>query len=458
MLPRLVTEVPGPHSRKLAEKLARFESRNITNNNAIFWERASGSNVWDVDGNCFLDLNSAFGASSLGHSHPDIRAALVRQSEDLMHAMGDVYPAAIKAEFCARLSELTFERWGVGAGKTILGNSGFEAVEAALKTSLLHSGKPGVIAFSGAYNGLGYGALEAGGLPFFRDPFRTQLKDFATILPYPHCYRCPFGVKEPFRLGGDLFPNCASTCLSELSDQITKTIRRREIGCILVEPVQGRGGQIVPPLDFMRLLRHICDEEKILLIADEIYTGLNRTGSLFACDHFEIVPDIVCLGKSLTSAFPISACIGRADVMDAWPESHGEALHTSTFLGNPLGCAMALASLQIHCDPAVAARVRTLGSRLKTDLKKIVSSRIGNVRGIGLLLGIEIVTESGEPDGVLASAIISAALRDGVLLLSDGPDANVIAIAPPFVISDAEIEFALDRLQEYCTSLPGSIS
>lgn len=458
MLPRLVTEVPGPRSRELAKKLARFESRNITNSNAIFWERASGSNVWDVDENCFLDFNSAFGASSLGHSQPDVRDALVQQSENLLHAMGDVYPAAIKAELCTRLSEFTFERWGVGTGKTILGNSGFEAIEAALKTSLLHSGKPGVIAFQGAYHGLGYGALEAGGLPFFRDPFRAQLKEFATILPYPHCYRCPFGVKESFRLEGESFPNCASTCLDELRDQIAKTIRRREIGCILVEPCQGRGGQIVPPLDFLRMLREICDEEKILLIADEIYTGLNRTGALFACDHFEIVPDIICLGKALTTAFPMSACIGRADVMDAWPESRGEALHTSTFLGNPLGCAMALASLQIHSEPAISARVRTLGSRLKSELQKLPSNCIGDVRGVGLLLGIEIVKPSGEPDGALASAIIGAAFRDGLLLLSDGPAGNVIAIAPPFVVSDEEIDFALARLQEYCTSLPGSIS
>jgi acetylornithine/succinyldiaminopimelate/putrescine aminotransferase len=407
-LPELVTEIPGPRSRELAEKLRRCESRNVTfvaDHWPVFWERGDGVNVWDADGNRFLDLTSAFGVSGLGHTQPEVCAALREQSGKLLHAMGDVHPTAVKAELCARLSALTFERWGAGAGKVILGNSGFEAVEAALKTSLLHSGKPGVLAFTGGYHGLGFGALTATGLPFFRQPFRAQLADFATFVPFA-CER----------------------------EQIEAALREREIGCILVEPVQGRGGCVVPPDDFLPMLRSICDAHNILLVLDEIYTGLNRTGALFACEHAGVVPDLICLGKALTSGFPMSACVGRAEVMDAWPLSTGEALHTSTFLGNPLGCAMALASLDQHARPETAQLVRERGAKLQAAL-----ATMGEVRGLGLMLGMEVTTER-------AVSVVQRALCEGVLLLADSPTSNVLSFSPPFAISDAEIAFVAERL------------
>ena len=324
MLPELRTEVPGPRSRQLAGRLRACESRNVTmvtEGWPIFWERAEGVNVWDADGNRFLDFTSGFGVAGLGHSAAPVRAALTDQAARLLHAMGDVHPAESKVALCEMLGEMTYGHWGGGRGKVILGNSGSDAIEAALKTAVLHSGKPGVLVFEGAYHGLGYGALEASALGFFRSPFASQLGRFAVAVPYPYCYRCPFGHGGGFALEGGEFPNCSSACLGDLRQRIVAELRRREIGAILVEPVQGRGGEVVPPRDFLRLLRRICDEEKILLIADEIYTGFNRTGRLFACDHSGVVPDIVCLGKALTSGFPLSACVGRADVKDAWPES-----------------------------------------------------------------------------------------------------------------------------------------
>ncbi len=456
MLPELHTSIPGPRSREAAARLRQYESRNVTYVDAdfpIFWARAHGTNIWDLDGNRFLDWTSAFGVASLGHTHHGISEALATQAGSLCHAMGDVHPSFLKADLCARLSALTFERWGAGRGKVILGNSGFEAVEAALKTSLLHSGKPGVIAFTGAYHGLGYGTLEVTGTPYFRDPFKTQLKEFGAILPYPSCVHCPYGTKEAFRLEGKDFPNCSSACLEKLGEEIQRTIQIREIGAILVEPMQGRGGEIVPPLDFLRLLRTICDEHKILLILDEIYTGFNRTGALFACEHSGVVPDIICLGKALTSGFPLSACVGRVDVMDAWPESNGEALHTSTFLGNPLGCAMALASLKEHKKPQAATRVRERGARLKRAVRQLRSPHIVDIRGVGLMMGIEF-----DLDGAAVNGLVKRALKDGLILLQSGPAGNVLALTPPFVITDAEIDFLVGKLQEYLTSLPGSIS
>jgi len=450
MRPDFRTEIPGPRSRELSARLRRVESRNVTFTDAdwpIFWERAEGANVWDADGNRFLDLTSAFGVAATGHTQPDIRDALTAQAAKLMHAMGDVHPTELKAEVCERLSALTFERWDAGGAKTILCNSGFEAVEAALKTSLLHSGKPGVIAFRGGYHGLGFGALAAGGIPFFREPFRAQLRDFATLLPYPGCYRCPYGASEGFRLEGRDFPNCSTACLEKLRAEIDAVIRQRDIGAILVEPIQGRGGCVVPPRDFLRLLRHVCDEHKILLIADEILTGFNRTGALFACEHSGVVPDIVCVGKALTGGFPLSACVGRADIMDAWPASSGEALHTSTFLGNPLGCAMGLASMKIHADAQVARTVREKGAKLKAALRAIRSPHIGDVRGAGLMLGVEIV-EPGKnaPATDIAISLVKRALRDGLILLADSPTSNVLSFTPPFCISDDEIAFAVSWL------------
>ena len=425
MLPELHTPVPGPRSLEAAARLRRYESRNVTYMDAefpIFWERAEATNVWDADGNRFLDWTSAFGVAGLGHTNPAVRDALIDQAGRLLHGMGDVHPTPLKAELCARLSALTFERWGAGAGKTLLGNSGFEAVEAALKTALLYSGKPGVIAFHGAYHGLGYGALEVAGTPYFRDPFRSQLKEFATRVPFPR----------------------NASQLEALEAQIEAALAAGQIGAILAEPVQGRGGEIVPPPGFLPLLRKIADAHGIPLVLDEIYTGLNRTGVLFACEHSGVVPDLICLGKGLTSGFPLSACVGRAEVMDAWPLSNGEALHTSTFLGNPLGCAMALASLEQHARPGVAALVSERGARLIAALREIRSPRIVDLRGLGLLVGLEL-----DLDGAAVNDLVKRALRDGLILLQSGPAGNILAFTPPFAISDEEIAFTVGKVREY---------
>ncbi|MBV9658058.1 MAG: aminotransferase class III-fold pyridoxal phosphate-dependent enzyme [Verrucomicrobia bacterium] len=443
MLPDVRTEIPGPRSRALAARLRRAESRNVTFVDAefpVFWESAEGVNVWDVDGNRFLDLTSAFAVASLGHNAPGPRAALLAQAERLIHAMGDVHPTEGKVRLCERLGELTFGRWLGQPGKVVLCGSGFEAVEAALKTALLFSkGKrPGVIAFTGAYHGLGYGALEVGGLPYFREPFRAQLKDFATLLPYP---------------AG------ATADLEKLDAALRDTLGRRggdRIGAILVEPAQGRGGEVFPPREFLPLLRTVCDAHGLLLIADEIYTGFNRTGALFACDHSGVVPDLICLGKALTGGFPLSACVGRAELMDtAWPESSGEALHTSTFLGHPLGCAMALAALEEHARPETAAGVARAGERLLAALRAVRSPKIKAVRGRGLMLGVELDAAGG---GDLAVRVVKRALRDGVLLLAGGPAGNVLSFTPPFGLADDEIAFVGARLQEYLTFLSGSSS
>jgi 4-aminobutyrate aminotransferase-like enzyme len=446
MLPELITAIPGSHSRELAVELRAHESRNVTYVSPgfpVFWERAHGVNVWDVDGNRFLDLTSGFGVASLGYTPEKIVASMRDQAGRLYHAMGDVHPSAEKAALCRRLSQLTFEEWSLGSGKVILTNSGSEAVEAALKTAWLATKRRGVLAFTGGYHGLGYGALTVTGRALFREPFAEQLADFATFLPFPSCQHCPFGVsaRDPSA--------CPSDCMNTFLIRTENLLKQGKIGAILVEPIQGRGGEVVPPDWFLPVLRTLANQFGAMLIFDEIYTGFHRTGARFACDHWNVQPDLLCLGKALTSGFPLAACIGRAEIMDAaWPESTGEALHTSTFLGNPLGCRMALESLELLEAEPYSQRVEGLGQHLEKHLRQLQgkSKRWGWTRGRGLMRGLEVVDESGRPDASAAGRIVEAMLARGILLLSGGVEQNVLSFTPPFVIDEAEIDFAVEQL------------
>lgn len=426
MLPKLKTAVPGPKSRKLARALARFESPNVTflgPPGPIFWKKAADSHVWDVDGNRYLDLTSAFGVASLGHTPPSVRNSIQRQASSLVHGMGDVHPTELKVQLLRELSRLTFERWTGGRiqGQSVLGNSGFEAVEIALKTALLKTGRNRIVAFHDAYHGVGFGALQATWRGDFRRPFSAQLRKLSTFLPYP-------------RPGDDL---------SRLDRKLSALLKTRKIGAILVEPVQGRGGIVIPPREFLPLLRRACDRSGALLIADEIFTGFWRTGRMFAVEHSGTVPDLICLGKALTGALPLSACVGKKSVMNAWPRSRGEAIHTTTFLGNPLACAAAIASLGAWKRTGWGRQVNSSGAFLGKSLRQALGGRTGirEIRGIGLMFGIELAY-SGR-----AARISDHLLRGGILTLPEGTHGEVLAITPPFPISKAELTFAIGRVQ-----------
>lgn len=400
--------------------LKKFESRNVTfidpdGGWPIVWKRAKGVNVWDEDGRKYLDLTGAFGVAAAGHSNPRIVRAGQRQMAELLHAMGDVHPHAGKAQLARELSRLTFERWNCGTGKTIFANSGFEAVEAALKTAFLATGRERIIAFEGAYHGLGYGALNATHRTHFREPFRRQLNEFATFLPFPS----------------------SAAELSIMLKKIGAELARKKCGAILVEPVQARGGIRIPPWGFLPALRQLCDRHRALLIVDEIYTGFGRTGRWFACEHSGTAPDLICVGKALTGGFPLSACIGRADLMDAaWPPSSGEAIHTSTFLGHPVGCAMALANIaEIERRKLVSAAQRK-GEILLADLQRSTERVAGAMaRGIGLMAGLELQTREGKPATEASLAAIKDLLARGYIFLPEGEHANVISFTPPLTIS-----------------------
>jgi len=439
-LPLLRTRIPGPRSRTLARQLRRVESRNITfvsDRWPIFWQRARGANVWDADGNRYLDLTAAFGVASVGHNNPRVVAAIRNKTGTLLHAMGDVHPNELKLQLARELVALTFGRWcssvsvkrsspsalrrsaATSPARVLFANTGAEAVEAALKTAAIHTGKTGVIAFRGGYHGLTYGALAATSREFFRAPFAGQIGKFVTHLPFgqiPSVGRAVPARRSTTsdgRLGQPSLPQIVSNC-----------------GAVLVEPIQGRGGILVPPDDFLPGLRRFCDEHGMLLILDEIYTGFCRTGRWFACEHWGVVPDLICVGKALGGGLPVSACVGKASVMDSWPESRGEAIHTSTFLGNPLACAAALASLAEMRRLKLDSRAAELGAH--------VASRLP-VRGKGLMLGLEV----GD-----APSLCERLLRRGIIAIPEGERGEVLGLTPPLTMTRRELDFCLDVIAE----------
>jgi 4-aminobutyrate aminotransferase-like enzyme len=450
-------------SRQTLDLLRAYESRNVTfvepdGSWPMVWERAKGVHVWDANGRKYLDLTAAFGVAAAGHANPHVVEAGQKQMSKLLHAMGDVHPHELKARLTRELSRITFERWAkqkpevrsqksegvASSAKTIFCNSGFEAVEAALKTAMLATGRPGVIAFEGAYHGLGYGALNTTHRDFFRGQFRSQLREFGYFVPFP----ADEDVKslkskkkhEPRHLGS-----------YELENRICALFRRKKIGAILVEPVQVRGGINIPPPEFLPALRRLCDEHGALLIVDEIYTGFGRTGKWFACEHLSVIPDIICLGKALTGGFPLSACVGRADVMDAaWPPSRGEAIHTSTFLGHPVGCAMALAQIAEICRLKLVERSDRLGKCLLSSLQSQIANRKLQIqaRGIGLLAGLELRHANDSPATDETLRVIRAMLQRGFILLPEGGHANVISFTPPLTITEAQLAETVGALGE----------
>ena len=431
---------PPGASERVLEQLGHYESRNVTYVDPaggwpIVWERARGVHVWDAEGRKYLDLTAAFGVAAAGHANPRVVAAGRAQMGRLLHAMGDVHPHARKAELARELSALTLERWTAGrpaaerqTGKTIFCNSGFEAVEAALKTALLATGRSQVIAFEQGYHGLGYGALNVTHREHFRGPFAAQLGGFAGFAPFP----------------------TTEAELTATEGVLRRLFQEHSVGAVVVEPIQVRGGVRVPPPGFLPRLRELADEHGALLVLDEIYTGFGRTGRWFAAEHAGVVPDLVCLGKALTGGFPLSACVGRADVMDAaWPAATGEAIHTSTYLGHPVGCAMALAQLEEIQRAGLVARSAELGRDLLDFLNAAVADLPGVrtvVRGLGLLAGVEVHGPDGAPAVRLVLDVVKDLLGAGHIVLPEGPNGNIIGFSPPLTITKTQLAAAAAAL------------
>ena len=427
-LPELQTTVPGPRSISWVETLARVECPGITARRArageargvgrdpIVWERALGANVWDADGNRYVDLTGAFGVALIGHGHPRVAAAIRVQSEKLLHGMGDVYPNTARIALMAALAAIAPGADGGDPARAltqcILASSGSEAVEIALKTAVLWSGRPGVLAFWGGYHGLSYGALAATAYKAdFRRPFAAQLGSHVRHLPYG----CDLALIDAFVAG--------------------PATGGESLGAILVEPIQGRGGEVVPPAGWLAGLRDIATRRGLALVCDEVYTGFGRTGTRWAADADGVVPDVVAIGKALGGGLPIGACLASPRVMRAWGESAGEAIHTSTFLGNPVTAAAALATLEVMQELNVPERARAF----EAAARAFFEPHGVRVRGRGAMLGLEV----GAGDAAL---LTGALLRRGYLVLPSGVHGDVLGLTPPVVLTERQRTAAFEAI------------
>ena len=445
-LPLLVTEVPGPSSQAWVERLSQVECPAITarrkrrvavgGTDPIVWAQARGANVMDADGNRYVDMSAGFAVGAVGHAHPKVIEAAQRQVTQLIHGMGDLFPTREKVLLGEKLAALT----PGDLQHSIFGMSGSDAVEAALKTAMIATGRRRVLGFSSGYHGMSLGALGVSG---YRDDFRAPFAGFAGAqelrLPYANCAACPLGLTQP---------SCGMACARYVENLLASDVAGSEdVAAIIVEPVQGRGGDIVPPDGWYRELRRICTERGIVLIADEIYTGFGRTGRWWGSDHEGVVPDLMCVGKAMGGGFPISAIVGRPEIMQKWGDSKGESIHTSTFLGNPLGCAMALATIEVIESEGLVERAATLGARLASNLTAALQGlpHVGPIRGKGLMLGIPFINQdTGKPWAGAGVTAMQRLLSLGFIASPGGPLGDVLSLAPPFVTTDEQADAFVD--------------
>jgi 4-aminobutyrate aminotransferase len=394
-------------------------------------DRAEGAHLHTVDGRDVLDFASGIGVVNTGHRHPAVLAAVREQVEKLWHtSVTTLNPVTVEAaEALVRIAP-------AGLDTVFFGNSGAEAVEASLKLARKATGRTEVIAFRGAFHGRTYGAVT---LTASKAKYHQGI---GPLLPgvhhveYPYCLRhCP----------PDASGRCAVAAGEEIERLFATTLSPADVAAIIVEPVLGEGGYVVPPAEFLPTLRRICDEHGILLIADEVQSGVGRTGRNFAVDHWGVVPDILCVAKGLGSGLPIGGIVAPASLMRAWhPGDHG-----TTFGGNPVACAAAVATVKVLEDEKLAARAARLGDAVMAGARSWQAGlpALAEVRGLGLMIGLEFLHGDGRPATDVVAAVRNLALRDDLLLLSCGTDDNVIRLAPPLTIPEAELERGMDILE-----------
>ncbi len=439
-------------STALVDDLARVECAGLTARRArsvseigvgrdpIVLASGDGAFLWDADGNPYVDMGACFAVAAYGHANPELAAALGAQAKKLMHGMGDVYPTDAKVSFLKELARLA----PGNLSGALLSQSGAEAVETAMKMAQIATKRNRFIAFESAYHGLSYGALSVTAhQDCFKTPFAARICQQTTHVPYANCLRCAFGQRSE---------TCNFACIRHIERIIkSPSSGAGDVAAVIAEPIQGRGGDVVPPKGWLRALRDMCTQNNVLLIADEIYTGFGRTGEMFACDAEGVVPDIMCLGKAMTGGFPLSAAIATPEVLEKWPLNTAEAIHTSTFLGNPMGCAVGLKALEILQRDDLPARAKREGEFVLGEfckLRRKYPDIIAQARGRGLMLALELADPDLNPLTDLALKIVDDMRDRGFILLPSGPRSNVISIAPPLVIPRECLEFFVRELDE----------
>ena len=438
-VPSINTPLPGPKARAIIDRDRAVVSPSYTRGYPFVMARGSGSVVEDVDGNVFLDCAAGIAVTSTGHAHPDIVRAVTEQAGRFLHMSGTDFYYEVQVTLAEDLAAVVPID---GPVKSFFGNSGTEAIEACIKLARYATKRDTLIAFLGAFHGRTLGSLS------LTASKTIQRRGFGPMMPgvfhapFADCYRCPLSLKPE---------TCEAECLGYIDDQILlHLVSPDEVAAIVLEPIQGEGGYIVAPDQFLQRLRDLTKAHGILLVADEVQSGMGRTGKMFAIEHANVRPDLVAMAKGIASGMPLGVATARADIMDAWPPG----AHASTFGGNPVSCAAAVATLKLLKD-CLIANAADVGGHLMAGLRALADRHplIGDVRGRGLMVGVELVRDrqTKERAGNERNAVVSAAFRRGVLVLGAG--ANAIRFSPPLVLTRAQAETAGGLFDEALTEV-----
>jgi 4-aminobutyrate aminotransferase len=425
-VPNIKTPLPGPRAQSLLDRDQRFVSPSYTRIYPLVAARGSGAVIEDVDGNLFLDFTAGIAVTSTGHCHPHVVAAIQDQAAKLIHMSGTDFYYEPQTDLAQRLAE---SAPGDSPKRVFFTNSGAEALEAGLKLARWHTGRSRAIAFLGAFHGRTYGAMSLSGSKL------VHRRGFSPLVPDIHHVPYPKGPEARS------VPDFGRRCVDQIEETLFKrTAPPDEVAAIFVEPIQGEGGYHVPPPDFLPVLRDLCDRHGILLVADEVQTGMGRTGKLFAVEHWNVEPDIICLAKGIASGMPLGAMIARDAVM-TWPSGS----HASTFGGNPVSCRAALATLEL-LEQNYIKNAAERGDQLRQGLLKMQRQHphVGDVRGLGLMMAMDLVKENAAPDPAARDTMVQTAFQQGLLLLGCGDSA--IRFCPPLCVSAEQVETALHLL------------
>ena len=431
--PVLVTPLPGPNARSVIARDAQFVSPSYTRGYPMVAKSGRGAMVEDVDGNVFLDFAAGIAVVSTGHCHPRVVEAIQKQAAELIHISGTDFYLPSMAELAERLAAIAP---GKEPKKVYFGNSGTEAVEAAIKLARYHTRRDKIIAFHGCFHGRTLGALS------LTASKAIQRKGFGALLagifhiPYPNSYRCPYGHPSPC--------DCVEAATFLEREIFKRLVDPEEVAAVFIEPIQGEGGYVPAPKSFLLELQRICRKHGILLVCDEVQSGMGRTGKWWASDHAGIEPDILCVAKGIASGMPLSATIARASLMDWKPGAHA-----STFGGNPVCMAAALATMDL-LETQYIENARRVGEYLMNRMSDWPSRHkiVGDVRGKGLMLGIDIVRDQHTKERAhdFRETIVDRAFEKGLLLLGAGE--NTIRVAPPLIVDEEQSDFAARTLEE----------
>ncbi len=439
--PHLIISPPGPKARAVIAQSEASVSPSLPRAYPLVPARAEGVFVEDVDGNRFLDCAAGIAVCSTGHCHPRVVAAIQEQARRLLHICGADFYDPMYISLAERLARLAP---GEGPKRVFLGNSGAEAVEGALKLARHHTGRPCIVAFFGAFHGRTMGAVSlTASKPVYHRGFGPLLPGVVHV-PYAYCYRCAYHLT---------YPECDLACVDAIEELwLHKSVPPDEVAAVFVEPVQGEGGYIVPPPGWLAKLRALCDKYGILLVADEVQSGVGRTGKMFAIEHWEVEPDILCVAKAVASGMPLSAMIARQEVMTWPPGAHG-----STYGGNPVACAAAHATLDVVLEEGLMQNATRVGGLLLERLRELAaeSRLIGDVRGLGLMIGVELVKDrqSREPAREEAEAVVQGCFRRGLLLLTCG--SSSVRFSPPLILTPAQAETAFQIFADALAEVEG---